>query len=175
MVGYVSTMDLLEAFVSDCRQALGSPDPGAAVEATMRPLMAAPDRLDAIIESRRAKPGAAVVVHRSDDLTVMALEVPAGFVSPPHNHTVWAVVGIYRGAEDNVFYDRTADGIAETGRAVLPSGGCLALGPSAVHAIANSGDGPMRALHVYGGDLFATSRSEWDLETGEERPFGSSR
>lgn len=168
-------MTALDDFVADCREALAAADPGAAVAAAMEPLVASADSLDALIEARRPKPGAAVVVHRSDDLTVMALEVPAGFVSPPHNHTVWAVVGIYRGAEDNVFYERQEHGIRETGRAVLPSGGCLALGPEAVHAIANSGDGPMRALHVYGGDLFATSRSEWDLVTGEERPFGSSR
>ncbi len=168
-------MSVLDTFVADCRAALESEDPGAAVATAMEPLVATADALDALIEEKRPKPGAAVVVHRSDELTVMALEVPAGFVSPPHNHTVWAVVGIYRGAEDNVFYERSGAGIRETGRAVLPSGGCLALGPDAVHAIANSGSGPMRALHVYGGDLFATSRSEWDLATGEERPFGSAR
>jgi hypothetical protein len=27
------------------------------------------------------------------------------------------------------------------------------------------------AIHVYGGDFFATSRSEWDPETLLERPY----
>jgi hypothetical protein len=27
------------------------------------------------------------------------------------------------------------------------------------------------AIHIYGGDFFATPRSEWDPETLRERPF----
>lgn len=31
------------------------------------------------------------------------------------------------------------------------------------------------AIHVYGGDFFATPRSEWDPVTREERPFDMQR
>ena len=58
---------------------------------------------------------------------------------------------------------------------MLRCGEVLALPPDAVHRIANSGTDTMRAVHVYGGDLFATHRSQWDDDTGEQRPFGSPR
>jgi predicted metal-dependent enzyme (double-stranded beta helix superfamily) len=181
---------MLSEFVETCRSALDAPDAAERVAAALRPLLADAEALSAEVEALRPPGGGPAVVHRSDDLTVLGLAVPAGFVSPVHDHTIWAVVGIYAGDEDNVFYrrDTAADtdtgdtdtdaddhGIIETGRAVLPCGEVLALPPDAVHRIANSGTDTMRAVHVYGGDLFATHRSQWDDATGERRPFGSTR
>lgn len=44
-----------------------------------------------------------------------------------------------------------------------------------IHAIRNPLDVPLDVplvvLHAYGGDLFATPRSNWDPETNEEIPF----
>ena len=166
-------MDELDDFVATCQSLLGEANAEERVAEAMRPLLAEPSVLGPLIEDLRSVPGEAAVVHRSDELTVLGLEIAAGFVSPPHNHTLWAVAGIYEGAEDNVFYRRSEDGIEETGEAVLAEGECLALPADAVHQIANTGSGPMRALHAYGGDLFATSRSQWDLDSGQELPFGS--
>lgn len=163
----------LDAFVATCVGVLGEPDAGARVAEAMRPLVADPTGLGAALDERRAAPTGPVVVHRSDELTVIGLDVAAGFVSPAHDHRLWAVVGVFVGAEDNVFYRRTTAGIEETGRAVLATGECLALPDDAVHRIANSGRDTMRALHVYGGDLFATARSQWDDDSGDELPFGS--
>ncbi|MFN3218717.1 MAG: hypothetical protein ACE367_19655 [Acidimicrobiales bacterium] len=177
-------MAVLSEFVETCRSALDAADASDAPEvaeqvaAALRPLLADAEALSAEIEALRPPGGGPAVVHRSDDLTVLGLAVPAGFVSPVHDHTIWAVVGIYAGDEDNVFYrrgDDGIDGITETGRAVLRCGEVLALPPDAVHRIANSGTDTMRAGHVYGGDLFATHRSQWDDDTGEQRPFGSAR
>jgi predicted metal-dependent enzyme (double-stranded beta helix superfamily) len=134
--------------------------------------VADPEGLTEALDRRRVASTGPVVVHRSDELTVIGLDVAAGFVSPVHDHRLWAVVGVFVGAEDNVFYRRTAHGVEETGRAVLATGGCLALPADAVHRIANSGGDTMRAVHVYGGDLFATARSQWDDDTGDELPFG---
>jgi putative acetyltransferase len=174
------TLDLspLGGFVGRCRSWLGAPDVAERVAEAVRTLVADPaSRTDVsgAVERLRPQPGAAAVIHRSDELTVLGLEVAAGFVSPAHEHRLWSVVGIYEGAEDNVFYRRTRDGIEETGRAVVRAGEAVALPADAVHRITNSGAEPLRALHVYGGDLFATARSEWDDATGAERPFGSSR
>jgi predicted metal-dependent enzyme (double-stranded beta helix superfamily) len=45
----------------------------------------------------------------------------------------------------------------------------------AIHSVTN----PIRrltgAIHIYGGDFFATPRSEWDAETLAEAPYDSSR
>jgi predicted metal-dependent enzyme (double-stranded beta helix superfamily) len=47
----------------------------------------------------------------------------------------------------------------------------LLLGDDAIHGV----DNPMRAytgaIHVYGGDFFATPRSQWDADTLEEAPW----
>lgn len=166
----------LDSFVTACRAVLTEEDAAERVAEVMRPLVADTDDLSREIERRRAESGGGpVIVHRSDDLTVLGLAVPAGFVSPAHNHLMWAVVGIYQGAEDNVFYQRQAHGLNETGRAVLSVGDCFALPPDAVHRISNTGKETLLALHVYGGDLLATPRSQWDDATGDELPFGTTR
>jgi len=172
-------MALLNDFVDTCERLLDQPEVGERVAEAMEPLLDDPVLPDAI-EALRPPGGGPAVIHRSDDLTVLGLAVPAGFVSPIHDHTIWAVVGIYAGDEDNVFYRRVGaaddvEAIAETGRAVLHTRETLALPPDAVHRIANSGTDTMFALHVYGGDLFATHRSQWDDATGERSPFGSAR
>ena len=166
-------MTVLEDLVTSCRAALAAADPGAVVASVLEPVVARPETFRDDLEALRATPGGAAIIHRSDELTVLGLEVAPGFVSPPHNHTVWAVVGVYQGAEDNIFYRRTSQGIEETGRGVLRTGDCLALPEDAVHGIANSGTLPLLALHVYGGDLFATSRSQWDESLTVEMPFGT--
>lgn len=180
MAGTVADVAVLSEFVETCRSLLDAPDAAERVAAALLPLLADAEALSVEVEALRPPGGGPAIVHRSDDLTVLGLAVPAGFVSPVHDHTIWAVVGIYTGDEDNVFYRRGDDGagtvgIVETGRAVLRCGEVLALPPDAVHRIANSGTDTMRAVHVYGGDLFATHRSQWDDDTGEQRPFGSTR
>jgi hypothetical protein len=49
--------------------------------------------------------------------------------------------------------------------------GVLPNGTHVIHAISNPLDESLLALHAYGGDLFATPRSNWDPETHEEIPF----
>ncbi len=64
----------------------------------------------------------------------------------PHNHNMWATIGVYGGREDNIFWRRLPDD-AE-GR--IEAAGAKSLGR---------------------GDFFATERSEWDPESLEERPY----
>ena len=45
------------------------------------------------------------------------------------------------------------------------------LGASIIHAVVNPLDQITAALHVYGGDFFATPRSEWDPQSLEEKPY----
>ena len=45
------------------------------------------------------------------------------------------------------------------------------LGAAIIHAVTNPLDQITAAIHVYGGDFFATPRSEWDPESFEERPY----
>ncbi len=46
----------------------------------------------------------------------------------------------------------------------------LLLGDDAIHSVANTRRELAVALHVYGGDFFNATRSEWSFDTFEERP-----
>jgi predicted metal-dependent enzyme (double-stranded beta helix superfamily) len=88
----------------------------------------------------------------------------------PHDHRMWACIGMYGGQEDNAFYRRVPGSIEAAGGKELPAGDVLVLGDDVIHSVANTRSEFAVALHVYGGDFFAAGRSEWDFDTYEERP-----
>ncbi len=45
------------------------------------------------------------------------------------------------------------------------------LGDDIIHSVTNPTLKLTAAIHVYGGDVFATERSEWETEALEERPY----
>ena len=84
---------------------------------------------------------------------------------------MWAVIGIYTGCEQNVFYQRAERGLKQHGSKELHAKEAVPLGAARIHAVTNPLDHVTAAIHVYGGDFFATPRSEWDPESFEERPY----
>ena len=92
-------------------------------------------------------------------------------VFKPHDHRMWAVIGIYGGREENFFYRRSQDGLTRHGMKVMDPKDTTPLGASIIHAVTNPLDRITGALHVYGGDFFATPRSEWDPKTFVEQPY----
>ncbi|MFQ5938003.1 MAG: hypothetical protein ACE5LB_16505, partial [Acidiferrobacterales bacterium] len=94
-----------------------------------------------------------------------------GMAFPPHDHRMWAVIGIYGGREDNTFYRRSSEGLTKHGGKQLNTKDTIPLGETVIHAVTNPLEQLTAAIHIYGGDFFAMPRSEWDLETLEERPY----
>jgi predicted metal-dependent enzyme (double-stranded beta helix superfamily) len=89
----------------------------------------------------------------------------------PHNHQMWAVIGIYTGREDNVFWRRLPDGngkVEAAGARALCVGDAEPLGHNIIHSVTNPIPRLTGAIHVYGGDFFAAERSEWDPESLQE-------
>ena len=69
--------------------------------------------------------------------------------SPPHNHTTWAVVVGFEGAEVNRFYRRSATGEAvETHEETVEAGTGVAMLPDDIHSIHIRGGG--LNFHCYG-------------------------
>ena len=89
----------------------------------------------------------------------------------PHEHRMWAAIGLYRGREDNTFYRRSGRGLVVANGQQLQRGDTALLGSAIIHAVTNPRRAFTGAVHVYGGDFFATPRSEWAPDTFEERPF----
>jgi predicted metal-dependent enzyme (double-stranded beta helix superfamily) len=57
-------------------------------------------------------------------------------------------------------------------KAWRPHAGDVAqLGPDVIHSVTNPVMKLTGAIHVYGGDFFATERSEWDPGTLTEQPY----
>ncbi|MGA6931674.1 MAG: hypothetical protein WBZ35_20410, partial [Pseudolabrys sp.] len=90
-----------------------------------------------------------------------------------------AVIGIYTGREDNIFWRRLPDGsgkVEAAGAQALCERDAAPLGREIIHSVTNPIPRLTGAIHVYGGDFFdPTHRSEWDPETLLEGPFDPER
>src|SRR6516165_5405198 len=75
------------------------------------------------------------LLHSEPGLTVLHTVVNPAFVSPPHDHRTWAVIGVYDGQEDNTFYSliNGSRRIEQVGRRNLRQGEVLTLGIEAIH------------------------------------------
>ena len=101
-----------------------------------------------------------------------------GQATPIHDHTVWGLIGMLRGAEDSQAYARTPDGRwAPQGAPVqLQPGQVEAVSPNDpaigdVHRVSNAWEGHTSiSIHVYGANIGAVQRSVY-LEDGTRKPF----
>ncbi|MBN9427041.1 MAG: cysteine dioxygenase [Burkholderiales bacterium] len=99
--------------------------------------------------------------------------------TPIHDHTVWGLIGMLRGAERGIRYRREADGrllpLDEAG-ALLEPGDVEAVSPTVgdIHLVANAiADQPSISIHVYGANIGAVVRHVFDERSGEAKPFVS--
>ena len=163
----------IERFVSQCEDAVARGDGVLAVKELVDRAVADADAVAAAVPSAAG----VTVLHRGEALTVVNVVIPAGLPGTlPHDHRMWAVVGVYGGQEDNEFFRRREHGLAAKGGRSLRPSESLAMGDDTVHAIRNpSTHEALAALHVYGGDLPGTPRSMWvDLDADEE-PYDEQR
>ena len=160
----------VEAFVADCEAARADPQPALAVKELVERAVATPEAIDAALGTANA--GGFRCLHRSDVLTVLQFVWPPEVELFPHDHRMWAANGVYGGREDNAFFRRRdRGGLEPAGGRSLRAGEVALLGAEAIHAVTNPSSSYTAALHVYGGDFFATPRSQWDPATGAEAPF----
>jgi predicted metal-dependent enzyme (double-stranded beta helix superfamily) len=159
----------LDELVARCIEAVSGGEPIQGVRAV----------LDEAISGRslrvepREQPGPdwLRIVYRSETLTVIDAVWPPFMTLFPHDHAMWAAIGVYRGQEDNTFYRRQAGTIAVSGGRSLGERDVLLMGADAIHAVENPSSNYTRAVHVYGGDFMATPRRQWDPETLQESPY----
>jgi predicted metal-dependent enzyme (double-stranded beta helix superfamily) len=163
----------VDQFVTDCRAALRQSAPELAVKELLERTVANPSDVEAALGAPRE--GKVGILHHASDLTILNVVWTPGMAVYPHDHRMWAVIGLYGGREDNTFYRRSAEGLQVAGGKQLETGNVAVLGQSVIHSVAN----PLRvftgAIHIYGGDFFGTPRSEWDRETLQEQPYNVER
>jgi predicted metal-dependent enzyme (double-stranded beta helix superfamily) len=101
-----------------------------------------------------------------------------GHTTPVHDHTVWGLVGVLRGAERCEEYERAGDGLPmrKTGEHLIEPGGIDAVSPTVgdIHTVSNAlADRPSISIHVYGANIGAVKRHVYVRETGAIKPFVS--
>ena len=158
----------VDAIVSRCHSALQEHTPVLAVRDVLSELVTDAGTLADTLGP--VEQGGITTLHHAADLTVLQVAWTPGMAINPHEHRMWAVIGMYGGQEDNAFYRRSPGGLEAAGGRELPAGDVLVLGDDVIHSVANSRREYAVALHVYGGDFFAVERSEWDFDTFTERP-----
>jgi predicted metal-dependent enzyme (double-stranded beta helix superfamily) len=159
-----------ERFVEECRRAAARETNAKAAihELVARAVRDAAQVMRAFGEPVRS---GVQTVYRGSDLTILNLSWGPKMEVHPHDHRMWAVIGIYSGCEQNTFFTRSASGLTRHGTRELSASETIPLGASIIHAVTNPLDRITSAIHVYGGDFFEVPRSEWDAQTFQERPY----
>ena len=157
----------LDQFISDCRSAIRlDASPKFVREVVARAVSDPAAVLNALGEPKQ---GEIKPLYRSNDLTILNVIWARWMTLLPHNHQMWAVIGIYTGREDNIFWRRVGgDGstkVEAAGARALSEKDAVALGQDVIHSVTNPIPRLTGAIHVYGGDFFGVARSEWDAET----------
>jgi predicted metal-dependent enzyme (double-stranded beta helix superfamily) len=98
-----------------------------------------------------------------------------GQKSPIHDHTVWGIVGILRGAEFEQPYSRTSEGrfVERDAPVRLGKGEVTAVSPDIgdFHRVSNAlDDRPSVSIHVYGANIGAVRRSMYEPD-GTSKTF----
>ena len=99
-----------------------------------------------------------------------------GQKTPIHDHTVWGLIGMLRGAEIGTRFTLPGEGMAPVpGEPVLLDHGQIdVVSPSVgdVHQVANAfGDRTSVSIHVYGANISKVKRHVFDAATGQPKDF----
>jgi predicted metal-dependent enzyme (double-stranded beta helix superfamily) len=113
-----SAMEVLmfeaERFVADCRAAFAEDPTHKAVREVLASTVSDPAAvLKGLGEPKRAE---IQKLFHSDALTIINVVWAPGMMVMPHNHRMWAVIGIYTGREDNVLAARERNAEQNRGR-----------------------------------------------------------
>jgi predicted metal-dependent enzyme (double-stranded beta helix superfamily) len=163
----------LEKFINDCIEAGAETEPRLAVKAALERAMYQPGT---IADALPAVKSEIVPLYISDTLSIIKAVWAPGMGFRPHNHLMWAAIGLYVGQEDNTLYRRCGDGIVVAGGRQLRGGDVILLGDDTIHAVSNPLQSFTGAIHVYGGNITARpGRSEWDEAGGAEVAYDFAR
>jgi predicted metal-dependent enzyme (double-stranded beta helix superfamily) len=168
---------MLERFIADCRAAHAADSSHKAVREVVARTVADPGSvLRWLGEPKRAE---VQTLFHSPGLTILNVIWAPYMTIYPHNHRMWAVIGVYTGREDNIFWRRRPGAgrgkVEAAGAQALCEGDAVPLGPDIIHSVTNPIPRLTGAIHVYGGDFFGAERSEWDPETLVEGRYDSQK
>jgi len=156
-----------ERFVDDVKQA--RPEGQAAVAEVIARAVSDPG---SVLRALGEPTSASVqVLHRDETLSIFNIVWPPLTVLVPHDHLMWASIGVYTGREDNILWESSGETIEATRAASVAAREVFSLPPDGIHSVTNPVEAYTAALHVYGGDLTAVPRSQWNALSLAREPF----
>lgn len=161
----------IDDFLNDCHVACLETEARRAVRDVMVRAFGRPEQIAAAL---RPTEGGITLLHHGPKLTIVHVVWAPRMRIYPHDHRMWAAIGLYTGREDNTFYRRSGPGqgsLTESGGKTLTEGQVVVLGDQTIHGVANPEARLTGAIHVYGGDFVAQERSQWGPGPLDERPY----
>jgi predicted metal-dependent enzyme (double-stranded beta helix superfamily) len=176
----------VRSFVEGARAAVASSGSAEeacrAVEPAFARLLADPDWLPALYQRDAPESGMGGgigqwLLFRAADrsLCLFSLVVPPGAMTPVHDHLAWGLVGLYRGNQDEEFYEPGVGRLVLLRRRPLEPGDHYVLLPPRddVHRVRTTSEETSVSIHLLANDTGCVLRHTFDELTGEARPFRS--
>lgn len=93
-----------------------------------------------------------------------------GHRTPIHDHTVWGLVGVMRGAE---LCEEYSTALMKTGSHEVRPGDVDRVSPAVgdIHVVSNAGTQTAVSIHVYGANIGAVRRHTFDPVSGKPKEF----
>src|SRR5215469_16128033 len=146
----------LDQFIADCRSALAGDRSHKLVREVVARSVSEPAAIIKVLgEPSR---GEFKSLYRSPDMTILNIAWAPYMTLMPHNHNMWAVIGIYTGREDNIFWRRVPGSHAHleaAGAKALSQRDAEPLGGDIIPSVTNPIPGLTGPNTFYGGDFFA--------------------
>jgi len=111
------------------------------------------------------------VLFEDDSVSIWFVRFMPGLHVPPHDHQTTATIGVYEGAEDNLFYLREGGRLVHKSTKRVGPGDVIALKPDGIHSVEAADGSQSCGIHVYLARLTTIERSLFDWETGAAMPF----
>ncbi len=166
-----------DQFIADCRVAVAADRSHRLVREVVARAVSDPSAvLKGLGEPKRAE---IQKLYEAPGLTILNVIWAPMMTIMPHDHRMWAVIGIYGGREDNIFWRRIPGDprgtVEAAGARALRVRDAESLGGDVIHSVTNPIPRLTGAIHVYGGDFFTAERSEWDPDSLAEGRFDADR
>ena len=159
----------IDAFLADLTDTIDETDPRHAAKEVVDRAMRAPQ---AIADAISPTEGGITMLCNRPELTVINVAWAPGMEVMPHDHRMWAIIGIYGGAEANRFFTAARTASSSNGPVACSKPVTFVCWVSdTIHAVSNPADRITGAIHVYGGDFLNEPRSQWGPGDLVERPY----
>jgi len=175
-------IERLQGFIAQVTEALGG-DPSEErllpqVRAAMRKLVRTDDWLPETMARPHPTYYRQYLLHLdpAGRFSVVSFVWGPGQQTPVHDHTVWGVIGILRGAEVATPYRQNGARVEPDGPAVrLLARDVEAVSPTIgdIHRVSNPLDQVSISIHCYGADIGRVRRHVFDPATGAIKDFVS--